>query len=241
MWKTILENILDIFFPKRCINCQKEGSYLCNDCLSLIEISPKDYCPFCYPPKETENGKTCRLHHQKNLDGLIAATSYQDKIVRKAILSLKYKPYIKDLAKPLTLLIIAHLNLLNNKPNFHNFVLVPIPSDKSRLKRRGFNQAEEIAKELAKSLKETTFSKNILIKSKKTKPQAELLRKGREKNIKGAFKVDIKRLDFIKNRKILLVDDVFTTGATMEEAAKVLKKAGASKVWGIVVAREPLN
>jgi len=236
MWKTIFSNLFNLLFPKRCINCQKEGAYLCNDCLSLIEISPKDYCPFCCSPKETENGKTCKLHHSKNLNGLIAATSYQDKIVKNAINTLKYKPFIKDLAKPLSSLIIAHFKLLDNCPDFSNSILCAVPLHKTRLRQRGFNQAEEIAKHLSKSLN-IPFRPRLLLKTKKTLPQMTLNRNGRIKNVSGAFEVNPQKKNQIFGKKILLVDDVFTTGSTMEEGARVLRETGAKEVWGIVAAR----
>jgi ComF family protein len=236
MWKTFVKEILDIFFPIRCINCQKEGDYLCDDCLSLIEISKFQYCPFCRPPKITKDGKSCKVH-KKHLDGLFSAASYKEALVKKAIHLFKYQPNLLGLAEPLSSLIISHLDFLGNK-HLSGFVLVAIPIHKSKLKQRGFNQSEEIAKELSKKINGTLFLKDALLKIKKTPPQRELKRKEREKNIKGVFVVNPKKLDFIKNKKVLLVDDVFTTGSTMEEAAKVLKKAGAKKVFGVVIARE---
>ncbi len=113
--------------------------------------------------------------------------------------------------------------------------IVPIPLSKKRLKERGFNQSEEIAKELSKFL-EIPMASNVLLKIKETLPQVELSKNGREENIKGVFVVRIK--DPIKEKNILLVDDVLTTGSTLAEAARCLKDAGAKHVWGITVARE---
>ena len=112
--------------------------------------------------------------------------------------------------------------------------MVPIPLTKKKLKQRGFNQSEEIVKELSESLK-IFFLDDCILKIKETSPQIELSGKAREENIKGAFLV--KNNEKIKNKKILLVDDVYTTGSTMEEVSKVLKESGAKEVWGLVVAR----
>jgi len=106
--------------------------------------------------------------------------------------------------------------------------------EKRKLKQRGFNQAEEIAKELSSFLKIPLVS-DCLTKIKETLPQVELSGKKREENIKGVFLV--KNNEKTRGRKVLLVDDVYTTGSTMEEAARVLKTAGAKEVWGVVVAR----
>lgn len=114
-------------------------------------------------------------------------------------------------------------------------ILIPIPLAKKRQKERGFNQSEEIGKELSKFLK-IPLVNNALIKVRETLPQVELSGKEREENIKGAFWCRDENM--VKNKTIFLVDDVFTTGSTMEEAARVLKEAGAKKVWGITVARE---
>ena len=108
--------------------------------------------------------------------------------------------------------------------------------EKRRIKWRGFNQSREIAEELASSsgLGLRVLS-NILIKTKETLPQVELSDETRKENIKGVFLV--KEKDLIKNKKILLVDDVYTTGATMAECARVLKESGAREIIGIAIAR----
>ena len=113
--------------------------------------------------------------------------------------------------------------------------LIPVPLFKRKLKKRGFNQAEEIAKELSRVLKIPLISDN-LIKTKETPPQVNLSEKEREENLKNAF--FCKNPALIKQKKIFLIDDVYTTGSTMEECAKTLKQSGAKEIWGIVVARE---
>jgi ComF family protein len=240
MWKTFFNIILDLFFPIKCINCQRPGNYLCKDCLSLVEISKDQYCPFCFPPKIGGEGKTCSICKKtKYLDGLWVAASFQNPIVKKAIHLFKYPPFIEELAKPLSFLIIAHFNLLNNKPKLSDFILVPVPLHPKRRTFRGFNQAELLAKELSRVLNIPV--KNLLIKTKRTQLQVELTKSKREKNVFGVFEINSKMLESVTGKKILLVDDVFTTGSTMNEAARILKKNGAKEVWGVVVAREPLG
>jgi len=211
------EFILDLLFPKFCLGCKKEGTFLCEDCFATLEIS-------------TSHQK----FKEKNLTDLYFPVNYENFLVKGLIQNFKYPPLIKELKKELAFLIISHFLLLDKKPDFSDFVLVPVPLSKKKLRWRGFNQAEEIAKELANFLKIPLIS-DCLIKIKETKDQVELSEKERRENVKGVFFV--KNGEKIVGKNILLIDDVFTTGATMEEAARVLKEAGAKKIVGIVIAR----
>lgn len=123
----------------------------------------------------------------------------------------------------------------NSEQIWQNSVLIPVPLDKRKLKNRGYNQAEELAKELSKVMEVPLISNN-LVKTIKTFPQIKLSAKEREENLKNAFST--KNLGQIQGKKIFLVDDVYTTGATMEECAKTLKESGAKSIWGIAFARE---
>ena len=213
----IKEFILNLIFPKFCLGCKKEETFLCEDCFSTLEII------------------TSRLKFKgKNLEDLYFPVTYDNFLVKRLIQNFKYPPLIKELKKELAFLIVSHFLLLDKKPNFSDFVLVPIPLSKKKLKWRGFNQAEEIAKELNEFLKIPLVS-DCLVKIKDTKDQVELSEKERKENIKNAFLV--KNKDKISGKNVLLVDDVFTTGATMEEAARVLKEAGVKKVVGVVIAK----
>ncbi|MBU0476639.1 ComF family protein, partial [Patescibacteria group bacterium] len=225
--------LLDLLFPKLCLNCQKEGDYLCSDCQALLDVLEFQYC-LCKLPQRLPEGGKCKRCQNKNLSGLYFALSYQKPLTKILIHKFKYEPFIKELSKTLSDLIINHFQLLNKLPNFSEFALIPIPLDKKRLKWRGVNQAEELAKELSEKL-EIPLLANCLIKIKTTFPQVELSEKQREENVKGVFACRNK--EKIVGKKILLVDDVYTTGATMEEAARVLKKSGARKVWGLALAR----
>jgi ComF family protein len=208
---------LDLIFPKFCLGCKREGNFLCQDCFSTLEILTSH---------QKFNGK--------NLADLYFPVNYENFLIKKLISNFKYPPLIKELKKELAFVIVSHFLLLDKKPNFSDFVLVPIPLSKKKLKWRGFNQAEEIAKELADFLKIPLIS-DCLIKIKETRDQVELSEKERRENVKGVFFV--KNKEKIIGKNVLLVDDVFTTGATMEEAARVLKETGAKKIVGIVVAK----
>jgi ComF family protein len=152
------------------------------------------------------------------------------------ITQFKYEPFIRELKKPLANLIITHFQLCEKtKSDFADFVLVPVPLERKRMKWRGFNQSEEIAKELAGYL-EIPLINDALFKIKETLAQINLTGEEREENIKGVFSV--KNIAKIVRKRILLVDDVYTTGSTMNECARVLKDAGAKEIWGVAVARE---
>ena len=213
-----MEFIKELIFPKFCVNCQREGNYLCEDCFSLIDFPT-------YTPQKANN-----------LVGLFWALPYNNFIIKKLIAQFKYQPFVKDMAATLASLIIHYIKL-NEKQMFFSDrdVIVPIPLTKKRLKERGFNQAEEIGRELSSFLK-IPLASNVLFKVKETLPQVELSKEEREKNVKEAFAV--RNNDQIKDKKVLILDDVYTTGSTMAEAARVLKESGAKQVWGVAVARE---
>lgn len=230
----IKEILLNILFPKFCFSCGREGNYLCEDCKALLEISQYQYCLCQHPKRVDERGK-CPKCQRKKLSGLYFALDYKNPLIKNLVQKFKYKPFVRELAKPLASLIITHFQLSDNKPNFSNFILIPIPLSKKRLRWRGFNQAEELAKELSKFLK-IPLILNSLIKIKEAPPQVELAAEERRENIKGVF--SCQNRNGISGKKILLVDDIYTTGSTIEEAATKLLEAGAKEVWGVVVARE---
>ena len=233
--KKYLNHLTDIFFPKFCVVCKKQGYLLCPDCLSLLEIMEYKYCPFCRKRVLGQEGK-CSRHHSAQLNGLYFATPYNNIIIKTTIQKFKYQPFLKELSQPLSQLIITHLHLVSNDAFLkENSVLIPVPLYKSREKWRGFNQAEELAKHISRHFN-IPLEKEVLLKTKKTKEQVRLKKAERARNIIGAFQ--IKHPQRIKDKGVFLVDDVFTTGSTMEECARVLKQSGAKEVWGITVARE---
>lgn len=235
----MLKNFLiHILFPQFCLNCKREGVLVCEDCLSSIDLSEFNYCPFCQTPKRVFEEGTCPSHRKMKLSGLFSATSYQNPLVKKLVSKFKYEPFLKNLTSPLTSLIIAHFLLSENKlisQNKEDSVFLSVPLAKFRERWRGFNQTALIAQALSKFYKIPLLNNN-LIKIKQTQPQVELKREEREKNIRGVFTV--KNPQEIQGKRVFLVDDVFTTGSTMEECARILRKAGCREVWGIVVARE---
>lgn len=154
--------------------------------------------------------------------------SYLNPLLKKAIHTFKYN-FVKDLAKPLGKLLIRKLGGAASPD-----LIIPVPLHKRKLRWRGFNQAELLAQEVA-AYYNLPLLNNVLIKTKRTKPQVELTEEQRKENIKGVFQCS--RPELIKNKKILLIDDVATTGSTLSECARVLKEAGAKEVRKLFLAK----
>jgi len=211
--------LLSLAFPKICISCNREGTHLCEDCLALLPVNQ-----WVYP-----------LPTSSRLSSLFAAVSYEERLAQLLIRQLKYPPFLRDLPAQCAYLIGAHIALARPQQDFSDFLLCPVPLHKRRLKWRGYNHAEEIAKQLGRVLSLPVVTK-ALVKTKGTLPQVNLNKETRLKNMRGVF--GIQNGEEIRGKQIILVDDVFTTGATMDECARVLKKAGAHEVFGAVVARD---
>ncbi len=233
--------MLNLFFPAFCLGCRREGTYLCPDCKATLEISEYTYClcnkhPLRLTP-DAQNAK-CNRCKDKKLAGLYFALPYTEKFLTKRLIhQFKYKPYLKDLAKSLADILVTHFVVTKNNTDavWAGSVLVPVPLQKKKLKSRGYNQAEVLANELSRALQVPVAAHN-LVKIKETLPQMKLSAKKRQENLQGAFLV--KNPKELEGKKIFLVDDVYTTGSTMEECTRVLRQAGASQIWGITIARE---
>jgi competence protein ComFC len=169
------------------------------------------------------------------IDGVFSSVIYAG-VVKKLVYRFKYPPYLTSL-RPL--LIDIFYEGLIQKEVFTSIlqtttVFVPIPLHASRLKKRGYNQSQLLAESLAKRFGLVSLA--CLERVKKTQPQFGLSKEDREINIKGAFALKKQRTHSLSGMHVFLVDDVATSGATLREAAKVLKRAGVGKVWGITLA-----
>ena len=220
-------NLLDFIFPKKCVGCGKFGDYICRSCFSKIEFIEKPVCAVC--GRQAIGGRThpgCTGKY--TLDGWVVACRYSC-VVRDAIKKIKYR-YVSAVSLVLVDLLVGAMSRYELPGGV---VLVPIPLHMLRKNWRGFNQADLLASDLAKRFK-VKINANLLFRIVNTKTQVGLSRDERRKNIKGAFRIS--QSEKCKGKRYILVDDVFTTGATMAEAAKVLKRAGAGSVWAMAVA-----
>lgn len=223
--------VLDLVFPVLCFECGQEGSYLCRKCsFRLVMLTKAQVCAVCADPSPL--GQTHSACHNSTLDGFTHALRYKESVVRRLVESLKYQGVsdIGSLAGQLVLQEILNQGLLKY---FSDFVMVPMPLHPKRLRWRGYNQAELIAREAAKLLK-IPCRPDLLIKTKHSKAQATLNKKQRQENLTGAFTAP----NSAAGLKIILVDDVATTRSTLSEAARTLKKARAQTVWALTLAYE---
>lgn len=227
LWQDIF---LDIVFPKRCVDCGKEGGFVCFDCAGKIEMVKTTTCAVC--GKISKSGQfcsACKVRWGLTFNGLIVAASYDIGPTKEMIHHLKYSGFT-ELAEPLAEML---YQALRNQIPRGDLVAVPVPLHKNKEAKRGFNQAELIVRVLSKKLR--LHGGCALVRTKDTETQVNLSRKLRQENLEGAFSCSDKAL--VKGKNILLVDDVATTLTTLNECAKALKDAGARKIWGAVVAR----
>lgn len=220
-----MPSFLDFVFPKKCVGCGRWGEYICPRCRKTVEFAVP-VCPICQRP--AVGGRTHPGCSKKfGLDGMVCGSRYKV-VVRKAISQVKYR-WTFDVAKVLVDLLVENIWRFNLPKNY---VLVPIPLHRKRENWRGFNQAEKFCDIICKRFGVRVGK--VLVKVIETKPQVGLSREERKKNIKGAFRLSQK--EKVEGRNFILVDDVYTTGSTMNEACRVLKEAGAGEVWAMTVA-----
>lgn len=236
IYKRIKELILDSIFPDRiyCISCgnliEKSFSFgICGECMEKISWIKGSTCIRCGKEVEYE-GITCtdcRTKEDTSIDKGFLCTVYKD-IEKRIIHGLKYgnKPFLaKNIAE------IMYAKIKNEKPDINGIISVPMYEKKEKL--RGYNQADLIAEELAKITGMDNI-KGLLIRNSDTKPMAKLTAEERKRNVENAFSVVIndKITKFkMDELKLLLIDDVYTTGSTAEACAYALKNAGVSKVY----------
>ncbi len=232
---------LDLIFPIKCLGCGGFGDYICQGCLRTISVKKNFECIGC--KRNTPFGQTCYLCAKTNsVDQLLIVADYKNSLVEKTLKFLKYK-FISDLEQPLFVLIKKYLRWLTLNKKFNVFatnpLLIPVPLHQRRFNWRGFNQSELLTKDLADTF-QMDFANDIIERKINVTPQADIKeREERLKNLNGIFSAR-GGSDFggkIIGREILLIDDVCTTGATLNECAKVLKANGASKVIALVIAR----
>ena len=229
--------ILDFLFPKKCIGCGRFDSYFCANCISNI-MQGELICPNCDATAVFgETHPFCKRAY--GLDGLWSLGLYQDPL-RKAIQRLKYQPYVRDFAQVLVDIMFAYWtkyqpNILEQikQDKGEGWIVVPVPLHWFRENDRGFNQSAEIGQLLSKKLG-LDYCEGLK-RIRYTKSQTRVKGKERKANIRNAFSLNTQYL--IRNTNVLLVDDVWTTGSTLKECCRVLKRNGARTVWAITIAR----
>jgi competence protein ComFC len=227
--KTLGSFIADLVFPIYCLSCSMEGTFLCENCSIKLPRVENQLCIACQKPSPF--GKTHTECASRNkIDGIISALPYSDPKIAKIIETFKYQ-FISDLAPKLSQILVNQIKDSNLGGYFSDFTIVPVPLHRRRLGWRGFNQAELIAQALAADLK-IPIATELVKRSRFTVPQTKLKREQRAENIRDAFETTGNSTQ----QKYLLVDDVITTGSTLNEIARILKKSGSPEVWAVTVA-----
>ncbi len=229
--QNLLQQVLDLLFPIHCASCQKIGQVLCPSCKAQIQPLPSPICDFCGIPLSTYGVcKNCQFHRPK-LSGQRAVSFYKEPL-RECIHGLKYDGNIR-LAVPLGLLL-AHAY---SRYAMQADILIPVPLHSERQKQRGFNHASLLA-EVCSISTGVPVNNNILIRHRATVAQVDLHPRERYQNVAGAFVCSSRAVSSVlKGCRILIIDDVSTTSATLEACATPLFEAGAKEVWGLVLAR----
>ena len=237
MFTKFLTEIKNILFPVYCVECQREGEWWCQKCQKKIPELGIFLCPICSAP--TTRGICCtKCAPASFLYSVSSLLSYQERGASGKLI----KDFKFHLAKDIES---AFANLIvNNKEIWRDVfpsevTIIPVPLHPRRERERGYNQAKILAREFCKVLQDLgvagEYQEKYLLRQRYTFPQSQLSAEARRENVKEAFVWEDKNKI---PEKVILVDDVFTTGATMQECAKVLCTAGVKEVWGWTLARD---
>lgn len=219
---------LDLLFPSRCLGCGKEGSLICPTCRDKLPAITPPVCHRCGTPQPSNELCSACLNHRHDIDGIRSPFRFEG-VIRRAVHQLKYNN-LRHMAGSLAGLLGDYLSA-NPIPGE---VLVPVPLHPRRLRERGYNQSHLLAKKLCR-LAGLPVMADCISRKRQASPQTKTASANqRRNNVAGAF---ICR-GSLKGKKIILIDDVATSGATLDACAAALKSAGAASVWGLTIARE---
>ncbi len=220
---------LDLLFPQWCIGCGREGDYICSACRQGLPVITPPICPRCGRPQSL--GVICRDCNDVpvEIDGIRSPFIFNG-VIRQAVHELKYRN-LRALVPVLAGLLYDYL-VKNPVPGD---ILVPVPLHPKRWRERGYNQSALLAWELGKSTGLGVVT-DCLVRHSYSQPQARSAGVSeRQKNVAGAFTCLDGRL---KGKQVIIIDDVSTSGATLNACAAALKSGGAAQVWGLVMALE---
>jgi ComF family protein len=230
-----IENgLLSIFFPTKCAGCKRyikdfKYSYLCPECYKKLRSLPERVCPVCAKPINSKHADGCReCRERRNNFSYVRPAGIYEGALKEIIHYMKFNKK-KRLARVLSGFMLERVN----DDIFKNVdYMVAVPSGKASMSERGYDQTGIMAGYLSKA-RNIPVLKKAVKKRRETPAQNTLGRKERMRNLKGAFSANMD----LTGKIVLVVDDVFTTGATINEVARALKEAGAKEVRGITAAR----
>lgn len=236
----IFRRLLDFLLPASCSYCRSPLGdspvpFLCVPCWADFSLIRTPVCPRCGRPFDSPDALTFSPEHvcgpcrkdPPNFDQALSVGHFEGPL-REAIHQFKYRP-CRSLARPLAAWLSENIRLVAQID-----LVVPVPLHKKRLRQRGFNQALLLSHRLSTAFA-IPLSVDNLVRVRSTRPQVELSGEERKQNVAGAFA--LRRPHEVEDKSVLLVDDVFTTGATMNECAAVLKDGGAAWITALSLAR----
>ena len=238
-----MRNFLNqILFPHYCLLCQKEKFLICPTCQKTFKIKKFPRCPVCQKINSNfEICPSCKKNNNLVLDGIFVTGFWEDPLFRKIIYLFKYEFIFeagKILNKNIVNFVKFHKILSENTNKKNKIILTAVPLHQKRENWRGFNQSEKLCQALAKKFK-IQFYPKLLERKKNTPPQMNITdAKSRKLNIYAAFCLgpDFKKR-LLRDAIVIIVDDITTTGATLNECAKILKKYKPKKIYGLVLAQ----
>lgn len=229
--KSVIKKIfLDLIFPRRCLGCGWEGEWLCEKCqLKLLEFNKNSSCKVC-------GDQLKPFHSCVNKDyQFFSLLDYHNPITAQLIAGFKYR-YLTDLVDEVFVGLLTEFWQKYLSRFGSETIIIPIPIHFKKKLKRGFNQSEMIAEKLAK-ISGLKLADGLLTRTVNNKPQAGSGNiASRRKNTTGIFRINYRQLSRYHGRSILLIDDVYTTGCTLEEAIKTLKIVGFSDIYVLVLA-----
>ncbi len=238
MFEKIFDPLLTLFYPQICQNCENSVENLsdgaaCGECWKKTRVfsGVETLCAKCgaYLHDKSSNFQTfCHRCDEHFYDAAIAVGIYE-KALSASVLSLKREPFVAEKLQKIL------LSRFQNSDFQSVSLVIPVPLSKKRFIERGFNQAQVLAKILADKTKIKLDEQSLVRKVHTQAHRAGMDGKARASSVENAF--EVKRPALIKDKIILLIDDVFTSGATVSNCAKALKKNGAEKVFVLTVAR----
>ena len=218
---------LDLLFPPTCVGCGEEGSYLCESCRAALPRLAEPLCPLCARPIRHDGVCVPCSRHPLHIEG-IAAAFQMEGAAREMVHRLKYGN-LRAIAPVMASLMVEAFNANGHSAD----VVIPVPLHRARERHRGYNQALLLARQAADCL-DLPMEASGLSRLRDTPSQVGLEGiEARRANVAGAFQAR----NSLSGRRVLLVDDVCTAGATLEACALALKAVGATKVRGLVFAR----
>lgn len=224
--KRALDSCLDLFFPPYCVGCNRQGAIWCQDCVQEIEPISGRLCPSCgLPLTSTQQCTSCR---SEKLPFQARSFAWYRGPICRALVQLKYRPdrRLSDwLANRL-------VEIVSNEA-WPDATVVPVPLSRKKFNRRGYNQVDLIASGVARKLGRP-YRASALRRIRDTRSQVGLSPDARRRNVRGAFSADGRK---VRGKNILIIDDLFTTGATLLACTQALQSAGAEHVFALTAAR----